>query len=315
MALKFAVLGTMAKAFRLNGREALLVAVALCQVGEFAFVLLSLSQSLHVLSPEQAKLLVAVVALSMVATPPLFILLDRVLLPRFTGAAPQAREQDQVESDGAEVIIAGFGRMGNMIGRLLRANHVKTTVLDLNPDVVDTVRKLGLEAYYGDASRLDLLHAAGAEHARLLILTLDNPEKTLEIVETVRKHFPRSGDHGAGVGTAPMPTPWSTSASATPSARLSGPPWTWASRPCASWGCGPCRPIGPCSPSRTTTRGPSASWPAIYGDEKTYLSTMRAKIAEAEDLLKDSRAPGQHMDSAWDNEPLRAAEEKGDLKR
>ena len=314
MGLKLATLWTLAKAFRLGGRDALLLAFSLCQVGEFAFVLLSLSLSLQVLAPEQVKLLVAVVALSMVATPPLLILLERMLLPRLAVPARPGRDQDEVADEGAEAIIAGFGRMGNMIGRLLRANHMKTTVLDLNPDVVDSVRKLGLEAYYGDASRLDLLHAAGAGRARLLILAIDDPAKTLEIVETARKHFPHleimaraSGRQNAyalvnlGVRHTFRETFGTAMDMGFQALRILGMRGLQAHRSMLAF--------------KEHNEKAFRELARHSGDEKTYLSAMRAKIAEAEDLLKDSRAPALHVDRAWDNEPLRQAAGKGDLQR
>jgi monovalent cation:H+ antiporter-2, CPA2 family len=319
MALKAGVLFALAKAFRMETRDAVLLALSLCQVGEFAFVLLSLSESLHILPGEHGKLLVAATALSMVLTPPLFVLLDRVILPRLTGAKPSssaaaAREQDKVESDGAPVIIAGFGRMGNMIGRLLRANGIRTTVLELNPDVVDSVRRLGLEAYYGDASRLDLLHAAGAEKARLLILALDNPEKTLEIVEIAKKHFPhlhvmaRASGRGDAYALVNHGLPHvfrETLGTALDmgfaALRFLGMRGMQAHRAVRAF--------------EGHNEKAFRELARLAGDDKAYTSALRAKIGEAEDLLKDSRMPGQHLDLAWDNAPLREAARAGNLKR
>ncbi len=192
MAVKFLFLAGLGRAFGVRGNGVVLFAVALSQVGEFAFVLLSLSLQQGVLSPAESKPLVAIVALSMALTPPLFLIYDRFLAAKFAGGKKDGeKEQDNIESSEAPVIIAGFGRMGNMIGRLLRSSGVGTTVLDLNPDEVERVRKVGLQAHYGDASRLDLLRVAGAEKARLLILAIDQPDKAVEIAETVRRHFPK----------------------------------------------------------------------------------------------------------------------------
>jgi voltage-gated potassium channel Kch len=116
------------------------------------------------------------------------ILNERLIQPRF-GTRQEEREADLVAEE-SPVLIAGFGSFGSTVGRLLRANGIHTTVLDNDSDRVDLLRRLGLKVYYGDASRYELLHAAGAERARLLILALDSPEKTLDLVHTAQKHFP-----------------------------------------------------------------------------------------------------------------------------
>jgi voltage-gated potassium channel Kch len=314
MGLKLAVLWGLARAFRQDGRDALLIAMSLCQVGEFAFVLLALSQSLGVLPGEAVRLLVAVVALSMVSTPPLFILLERVLLPRLGAPRKQAREMDAIAHEEGQVIVAGFGRMGNMVGRLLRANGIGTTVLDLNPDLVDSVRKLGLKAYYGDASRLDLLHAAGAERARLLILALDDPGKTLEIVETARKHYPhlkilaraQGRDDAYRLVNGGLEHVFRESFGTAmdmglQALRLMGLRGLQAQRAVQTF--------------KEHNEKAFRELAAHFGDEKKYLSALKAKIGEADDLLKDSRAPARDVDHAWDNAELREAARAGYLKR
>jgi voltage-gated potassium channel Kch len=133
--------------------------------------------------------LVAVVALSMALTPLLLLVYERVIRPRLGTTERAEREADAIDEQ-RPVLIAGFGSFGATVGRLLRANGVRTTVLDVDSDRVDLLRRLGLEVYYGDATRHDLLHTAGASHARLLVIALDTPERTLQVVHTVRKHFP-----------------------------------------------------------------------------------------------------------------------------
>jgi voltage-gated potassium channel Kch len=131
-----------------------------------------------------------VVAVSMALTPLAVLANEKLLLPRVgttEKAVPHA--PDAVEEKNA-VIIAGFGRYGNIVGRFLKANGVGTTVLDIDSDRVEILRKLNLKVYYGDASRYDLLVSAGASDARAIIIALDTPEKCLELVRTVRKHFP-----------------------------------------------------------------------------------------------------------------------------
>jgi CPA2 family monovalent cation:H+ antiporter-2/glutathione-regulated potassium-efflux system ancillary protein KefC/glutathione-regulated potassium-efflux system protein KefB len=114
---------------------------------------------------------------------------EKLIQPRFGTVEKKEREDDEIE-DKNQVIIAGFGRMGSIIGRFLRANNLQATFLDIDADNVDLLRKLGLKVFYGDASRVDLLRAAGASEAKLLIVTVDQPSKTFEIIEAARKHFP-----------------------------------------------------------------------------------------------------------------------------
>ena len=187
--VKFVVLFVLAKAFRFGLDQGLLVAFALPQVGEFAFVLFSFAQQEGVLASTVTSPLVAAVALSMAMSPLLMLFFERVLRPRVGTTRVAEKEPDVIDEENL-VLIAGFGSFGSTVGRLLKANGIETTVLDLDSDRVDLLRRLGLKVYYGDASRPDLLHAAGAERAKLLVLALDSPEKTLQLVQTVKKHYP-----------------------------------------------------------------------------------------------------------------------------
>ncbi|HEU4363908.1 MAG TPA: monovalent cation:proton antiporter-2 (CPA2) family protein [Candidatus Krumholzibacteria bacterium] len=189
IALKFGVLFALARGFRMSLDQSLLFAFALPQVGEFAFVLFSFAHQEGVLDAATTGPLVAAVALSMAITPLLLIVNERFIMPRFGTQERAGRAADEIDREGP-VLIAGFGSFGSTVGRLLRANGVPTVVLDIDSDRVELLRKLGLKVYYGDASRPDLLRAAGAERARLLVLALDSPDRTLELIHTVRKHFP-----------------------------------------------------------------------------------------------------------------------------
>lgn len=189
LAVKAAAMYAFARLFGLERPARWLTALGLAQVGEFAFVLISFGEQNHVFGAEVARPLVAVVALSMLATPALFVLLERVVLPRVADGGPQ-RPHDTVAHDGAEVVMAGFGRVGQVVGRMLRMAGHRVTVLDLDPAIVDMLRRLGQQVYYGDASRLDLLVAAGCAHARLFVLAIDEPEKSVEVAELVRRNFP-----------------------------------------------------------------------------------------------------------------------------
>ncbi len=188
--VKFGVLVAVGRAFRLERSQALLFAFALAQGGEFAFVLVSFAQQNGVLVPEMAKLLVAAVAVSMALAPLLFLVNEKLVQPRFVRKQAE-RAADVIDEHDNPVILAGFGRFGHVVGRLLRANGYPTTVLDHDPDQVETLRGFGLKSYYGDATRLDLLRTAGAENARLFIIAIDDETKSLALVETVQKHFPK----------------------------------------------------------------------------------------------------------------------------
>jgi len=187
---KLLVLLVLGRLFRLGFDQTLLFGFSLAQAGEFAFVLLSFAVRYDVVGENLAATLIAVVALTMAATPILMLLNERFVQPRFGTRERTEREADEIDEQ-SPVIIAGFGSFGAIVGRLLRANGVTATVLDLDSDRVDLLRKLGLKVFYGDASRHELLHAAGAGKARLLVLALDRVEKNLELVETAKKHFPR----------------------------------------------------------------------------------------------------------------------------
>ncbi len=187
--LKLLVLAGLARAFGAVRDQGAIFAVALAQVGEFAFVLFSFASQNGVLPDAVTRPLVAVTALSMAASPLLFTLNDRVILPRLRRDAPRTRESD-VEDEHNPVIIAGFGRFGQIAGRFLRANGVGATVLDHDVDQIEVLQRFGNKVFYGDASRLDLLRAAGAGHARILVVAVDEHAKAMEIVETAKKHFP-----------------------------------------------------------------------------------------------------------------------------
>ena len=174
----------------MNGPDGSRFAFSLAQGGEFAFVLISFAAGLALLAPEQTGLLVAVVALSMAAAPLLMIFDARVMQPRFT-AKSTPRAHDRIEETGTKVIIAGHGRFGMTVGRLLQASGIRAVVLDHDGEQIEALRKFGYKVYYGDASRHDLLEAAGAAEAQALVIAIDDPEKILEIVETARRHFPQ----------------------------------------------------------------------------------------------------------------------------
>lgn len=189
MALKALVLYLLAFTFRIKNSDRWLFTLSLAQAGEFGFVLLSFTVQNHVLPVDIAQTLSLVVALSMFLTPGLFILFDKAILPRFQQQSNQ-READSIEEKGT-VIIAGIGRFGQIINRMLVSNGVKTVVLDHQADQVDLMRQIKTKAYFGDATRPDLLHTAGIEEAAMIVVAIDNQESNLELVKYVKHTYPK----------------------------------------------------------------------------------------------------------------------------
>jgi len=187
--VKFLLLLLIGKVTHLEKSQNFTFAFALAQGGEFAFVLISFAAQNQVLDTRIGNLLVATVALSMVMAPFLFTINERLVQPLFSSQLTD-READEIDEKDNPVILAGFGRFGHIVGRVLNLQGIKTTVLDLDAEQVELVRKLGAKVFYGDASRLELLHAAGADKAQLLIVAIDDEEKSLLIIETAQKHFP-----------------------------------------------------------------------------------------------------------------------------
>jgi len=192
IALKFAVLYGLAKFFGLGFDQRLLFAIALAQGGEFAFVLGSYAVMNGVIGQEVAAQMIAAVALSMAMAPPLLLLVQKVILPRVktTETGEKEMHESEIENDHSRVLLAGFGRFGHPIIRLLRSAGHMPTVLERDSDHVEFVRRLGLKCYYGDATRPRLLKAAGAEDAELLVIAIDDEDGCMEIIESCRKHFP-----------------------------------------------------------------------------------------------------------------------------
>jgi glutathione-regulated potassium-efflux system ancillary protein KefC len=188
LTIKIGVLYGLSKLFRIPRSQQALFAFLLSQGGEFAFVVFGAAATARVFTPEIASILVVVVALSMVTTPLFLVLYDRFIEPYFQAA--KRRPDDAIEAQSDHVIIAGFGRFGQVVGRLLHANRIKLTILDHDPDQIDLLRKFGFKVFYGDATRIDLMHAAGAANARALVVAIDDVEDSLALVEAVRREFP-----------------------------------------------------------------------------------------------------------------------------
>jgi len=190
VALKAAILFALGKWQGLSLDQNLTFAIGLSQVGEFAFVLLAFIAQLGLMDSALTGTLMAVTALSMALTPLLVLLHERVIRPRLATVRGPDRDPDAVEEKHL-VIIAGFSHFGSTVGRFLRANGVEATILDNDSDRVDLLRRMGFKVYYGDATRADLLHSAGAEDARILISAVDGLAETQAVLKTAKKHFPR----------------------------------------------------------------------------------------------------------------------------
>jgi len=186
VALKALLVYPVAIAFGYRARtDALVLALAIAQVGEFAFILFGAAGAL--LPGETRDLLNAVVAVTMLSAPLVMLGYDRLLAPRLSGRAPP--EADRIDERNP-VIVAGFGRFGQVLARVLAGLKIRTTLIDHDPNQVELVRRFGNKAYYGDATRMDVLESAGIAGARLLVLALDDPEATRRLAERVRARYP-----------------------------------------------------------------------------------------------------------------------------
>ncbi len=187
--VKALVLYSLSRLHGLRSSERLQFAGVLSQGGEFAFVLFSTASSQKLFQNDQMALLLVTVTLSMMTTPLLMKGIDKILMRRIN-ATDEAAEAPFVEDDRPQVIVVGFGRFGQVIGRLLMANKMRITVLERDISAVNLMRKYGYKVYYGDAAELELLRAAGAENAQSIVITCNEPEDTMKIVAMCQQHFP-----------------------------------------------------------------------------------------------------------------------------
>lgn len=188
IALKVIVLLMLGYMFKIKGADKWLFALGLAQAGEFGFVLLSFTVAGGIIPEPIADRLLLVVALSMLLTPALFILYDKVIAPRFS--KEQDRDADEIHTE-SPIIIAGHGRVGGIVDRMLRAAGYSATVIDYSSRQLDIIQKYGIDhAYFGDATRPDLLHAAGVENAKLLIVAIDDKDQITELVKYAVHHYP-----------------------------------------------------------------------------------------------------------------------------
>ncbi len=188
--VKFIVLLALGRVFRLRKGFDFLFAFLLAQSSEFAFVLISFSKQSQLLDNETAALLLLIVALSMAITPLLLIFNEKALVPVLTRKQNKT-EYDYVETSDNPIIIAGFGRFGLVIGRLLLANDYKVTIIDSNPTNVEVLRKFGFKLYYGDVTRPQVIEQAGIRHAKLVILSMAEYDEALKVADHLKKNYPQ----------------------------------------------------------------------------------------------------------------------------
>ena len=187
MALKFLILLALGVFFRIRGGDRWLFALSLAQAGEFGFVLLSFTVQNNVIPKPLADQLLLVVALSMLLTPLLFIAYDTLIAPRLK--ASNDREPDDISPEG-NIIIAGHGRFGGIVNRMLRSTGFETTVLDFSSEQLEMLRAFNFKVFFGDATRPDLLHAAGVENARLIVICIDDRDQITELAHHIRQKHP-----------------------------------------------------------------------------------------------------------------------------
>lgn len=192
--LKFIILQIVAYLAGLHGSQRWLVALILAQGGEFAFVLFDLAFQTNIINKETTQILMVIVAISMAITPFLMMYYQQVVQPKYQNSAPQPSTDTNNSSaavhEAPAVIIAGFGRFGQMVGRVLYSQRIKATVLDHDPNQINLLRKFGFDVLYGDATRLDLLESAGAATATTLVIAIDDVEQSIALANLAKKHFP-----------------------------------------------------------------------------------------------------------------------------
>jgi monovalent cation:H+ antiporter-2, CPA2 family len=300
--IKAGVLALLSKLLKFGADTGSLYTLALFQAGEFAFVLLGQSVSLGVFDQRTAAVLNSVVALSMVLTPVALLIYQHVLRPRFNHAQTAAvREADTVEQT-SPVILVGFGRFGNYVGRLLRSQGIRPVILETDAEHVDLTRRLGFEVHYGDATRLELLHAAGVAEAKLMIIAVEDVETINNLVSIAKRHFPQlqlvvrahGMDHrlqllNDGVEHVFHEVAGSALDAGTRALRLLGMPAYTAERAAKRLGRHDFESAIHLAPVRN--------------DESAYVAMARERVADLEKLfLKDPMHPDGMDDHAWDRE-------------
>ena len=189
LAVKGVVIYAVARAMKLPFQERPVFTLLLAQGGEFAFVVFQAAAGANVFPAQTASLLIGAVAVSMLVSPLMLVAIDKLLLPRYARLGKTTLEEIS-EPQVAPIVIAGFGRYGQIIARMMLAQGIPCTVLDHDAEMIEAARSFGYRVFYGDATRLDLLRTAGAAQARILVVAVDDVDRSLEIVDLAKEHFP-----------------------------------------------------------------------------------------------------------------------------
>ena len=289
--IKVLVLYGLAVTFKIRGADRWLFSLALAQAGEFGFVLLSFTVANGVIPTAVAQQLLLVVALSMLLTPLLFILYDKVIAPRFVSS--QSREPDEIDQD-ADIIIAGVGRFGGVINNILLGAGHRTIVLDYNAEHLDMVRKYGTKVFYGDATRPDLLQAAGIEKAKMLVVAIDDREQSLELVRYVTQHHPQVYLVTRALDRHHVYELWA--AGSRDIIRETFDSAVRAGRSaCKPWGITRSRPSGRCEVTCAATNRRCANWPACT-TRKSRLTSMPPMLNALRNLSRNEKMSCESMD-------------------
>ena len=317
IAVKFAVLLVLGLLFRLRLPATLMFAFLLAQGGEFAFLLFSFATQNQVIGADVGNLLVVVVVLSMVLTPLLIILYERRVRPLFRDSVA-APEDESIEAGPNPVIIAGYGRFGQIVSRLLRADGIESTLLDHDSGQIELTGRFGNKVFFGDASRVQLLQAAGADEAKLLVIAIDDRDKAVQMVQAAKQYFPqlktlaRAYDRShayrlmeAGADVVTRETFGSALILGEEALLLLGYDPARAYRLMRSF-------------KRHDEEGLRKLY-EVWGDDHAYGLRVRQSIEELERVLKDDSAEAEgHFREAWqsmqDAEPRRFSEDKSGSK-
>ncbi len=189
--VKALVVAMVGMIFKVHWRERPLFAILLAQGGEFAFVLFAAASQLGILAADVSERYTLVVAISMFLTPLLMLVYENLLAPRLTQSQSEHAEFDKIEHQEAPVLILGFGRYGQIIGRMLHSMNIKTTVLDHDANQIALLKRFGFSVFFGDAARRDILHSAGIDKAKILVLAIDDVEATIEIAKFIQADYPQ----------------------------------------------------------------------------------------------------------------------------
>ena len=190
LTIKGAVIYTVARLMKIPFQERPVFTLLLAQGGEFAFVVFQAAAGANVFPAQTASLLIGAVAVSMLVSPLILVAIDKLLLPRYAYLGRTKMDEISEQQD-APVLIAGFGRYGQIVARMMLAQGIPCTVLDHDAEMIEAARSFGYRVFYGDASRLDLLRTAGAGSAKILVVAVDDMEQSLEIVDLAKEHFPQ----------------------------------------------------------------------------------------------------------------------------